>query len=241
MLPIGDEFHGRTRTPYVTYALVAINVAIFLYELFLPDRMLTEFIYQWGVIPAEISNQQRLFTLISSMFLHGGWLHLIGNMLFLYVFGDNIEDTMGHVRFLLFYIVCGLGAGLAQVLINPASQIPLIGASGAIAGVLGAYLVLCPHGRIRTLLFLGAFGFVRLIPAWVMLGYWIVLQFISGFMALGVRTEETGGVAFWAHIGGFVLGAVLVFLFRDRSAVARQREARTGNQDWQRVDLRQLR
>jgi membrane associated rhomboid family serine protease len=225
----------------VTYALVAINVLIFLYEFILPDRQLTEFLYQWGAIPAEISNRDQLITLFSSMFLHGGWLHLGGNMLFLYVFGDNIEDTMGHVRFLVFYLVCGLGAALAQVLFNPASQIPLIGASGAIAGVLGAYIVLFPHGRIRTLFFIGYFGFVRLIPAWVMLGYWLVLQFISGFMAFDVRAQDTGGVAFWAHIGGFLLGAALVFLFRDRSAVARQRAARTGNQDWQRVNLRQPR
>ncbi len=241
MLPIGDELHGRTRTPYVTYTLVAVNVLIFLYEIILPNRALTEFIYQWGVIPAEVSNQQRLFTIVSSMFLHGGWFHLVGNMLFLYVFGDNIEDTMGHVRFLAFYLVCGVGAALAQVWLNPASQIPLIGASGAIAGVLGAYIVLFPHGRIRTLIFAGHFVTVIMIPAWVMLGYWIVIQFISGFMALGVRTEDTGGVAFWAHIGGFVLGAALVFLFRDRSAVARQREARAGGQAWQRVNLREPR
>lgn len=238
MLPIGDEQNGRTRTPYVTYALLAINILIFLYELVLPEQALTEFIFQWGVIPVEISNQQRLFTLISSMFLHGGWMHLIGNMLFLFVFGDNIEDTMGHLRFLGFYLLCGIGAGLAQVLINPASQIPLIGASGAIAGVLGAYIVLFPHGRIRTLVFAGFFVTTILVPAWVMIGLWFVLQLVSGVTSLGGQVEDAGGVAFWAHVGGFVLGALLVFLFRDRSAVDRQRAARSGSRDWQRTGTR---
>lgn len=241
MLPIGDEFHGRTRTPYVTYTLVAINVLIFLYEFILPNRALMEFVYRWGVIPVEVTNQERVFTLFTSMFLHGGWMHLIGNMLFLWVFGDNIEDAMGHFRFLVFYVICGLGAALVQVWTNPLSQIPLIGASGAIAGVLGAYIVLFPHGRIRTLVIAGFFITTILVPAWIMLGYWILIQFISGFMALSVRNQDVGGVAFWAHIGGFVLGAVLVFLFRDRGAVERQRVARSGSRNWQRVNVRQPR
>ena len=238
MLPIGDEHNGRVRTPYVTYTLIAINVLVFLFQITLPDRALTEFIFRWGAIPNQISQGQDLYGLVSSMFLHGGWMHIIGNMLFLFVFGDNVEDAMGHVRFLIFYLLCGLAAGYAQVLINPASQIPLVGASGAISGVLGAYIVLFPRGRIRTLVFLGVFATVVLIPAWVQIGVWILLQLLNGFLALGVRTEETGGVAFWAHIGGFVVGALLVFLFKDQASVDRQRAARAGGRAWERVSLR---
>lgn len=242
MLPIGDEHNGRVRTPYVTYVLIAINVLVFLYQLTLPDSRsnpaLTNFIYDWGAIPSRIMQGQDLYGLITSMFLHGGWLHIIGNMLFLFVFGDNVEDAMGHARFLIFYLLCGLAAGGAQVLIDPSSQIPLVGASGAISGVLGAYIVLFPHGRIRTLIFLGYFVTVMLIPAWVQIGVWILLQVFNGFLSLGVQTEETGGVAFWAHVGGFVAGAALVFLFKDQSSVDRQRAARSGGRAWERVSLR---
>jgi membrane associated rhomboid family serine protease len=238
VLPIGDEHNGRVRTPYVTYTLIAINVLIFLFQITLPERALTEFIFQWGAIPNQISQGQDLYGLVSSMFLHGGWAHIFGNMLFLFVFGDNVEDAMGHIRFLIFYLLCGLAAGYAQVLINPASQIPLVGASGAISGVLGAYIVLFPRGQIRTLVFLGVFASVILIPAWVQIGVWILLQLFNGFFSLGVRTEETGGVAFWAHIGGFAVGALLVFLFKDQESVDRQRAARAGSRAWERVSLR---
>ncbi len=239
MFPIGDEHNGRLLTPYVNYTLIAINIIVFLYQLLLPEPELLEFIFRWGAIPAEISQGQDLFGLVSSMFLHGGWLHIAGNMLFLWVFGDNVEDTMGHVSYLLFYLLTGLAAGLAQVVIDSGSQIPLVGASGAISGVLGAYIMLFPHGRIRTLVFLGFFITVVLIPAWVQIGLWIVLQFFNGFASLGVRTEEGGGVAYWAHIGGFIAGAALVWLFRDQDAVDRQRAARAGNQSWQRVSMGQ--
>ena len=239
MFPIGDEHNGRLLTPYVNYTLIAINIVVFLYQLLLPEPELLEFIFRWGAIPAEISQGQDLFGLVSSMFLHGGWLHIAGNMLFLWVFGDNVEDTMGHVSYLLFYLLTGLAAGLAQVVIDSGSQIPLVGASGAISGVLGAYIMLFPHGRIRTLVFLGFFITVVLIPAWVQIGLWIVLQFFNGFASLGVRTEESGGVAYWAHIGGFIAGAALVWLFRDQDAVDRQRAARAGNQSWQRVSMGQ--
>jgi membrane associated rhomboid family serine protease len=239
VLPIGDEHNGRVRTPFVTYVLIALNILIFLFQITLPDPALREFIFRWGAIPAQISQGQDLYGLLSSMFLHGGWMHIIGNMLFLYVFGDNVEDAMGHARFLVFYLLCGLAAGGAQVWIDSTSQIPLVGASGAISGVLGAYIVLFPHGRIRTLIFLGYFVTVMLIPAWVQIGVWIVLQLLNGFLSLGVRTEETGGVAFWAHVGGFVAGAALVFLFKDQSSVDRQRAARSGSRAWERVSLRQ--
>jgi len=242
VFPIGDEPNGRRLTPAVNTTLIAINVVIFLYQLTLPDtlaaRSLGAFILRWGAIPNEISHGQDLFALVTSMFLHGGWLHIAGNMLFLWVFGDNVEDAMGHIRYLLFYLVCGIVAGLAQVVVDPTSLTPLVGASGAISGVLGAYIVLFPRGKIRTLVFLGYFVTVVMIPAWIQIGLWILLQFFNGFASLGVRTEETGGgVAYFAHIGGFLAGAVLIWLFRDRDAVARQRAARaqTAVRPFQRV------
>jgi membrane associated rhomboid family serine protease len=185
VFPIGDEHNGRVLTPVVNYTLIAINVLVFFYQLTLSDRALYGFIVRWGAVPAEISSGLDLFALVTSMFLHGGWLHIAGNMLFLWVFGDNVEDTMGHVRYLLFYLLCGLAAGLSQVVIDANSTIPLVGASGAISGVLGAYIVLFPHGKIRTLVFLGFFVTVVLIPAWVQIGLWIVLQFFNGFAARG--------------------------------------------------------
>jgi membrane associated rhomboid family serine protease len=241
VFPIGDEQNGRILRPVVNYTLIAINILVFLYQLTLPDTprdpALQDFVFRWGAIPSEISNGRHLETLLTSMFMHGGWLHIGGNMLFLWVFGDNVEDAMGHVRYLLFYLLCGLAAGLAQVFIDASSTGPLVGASGAIAGVLGAYILLFPRGKIRTIVFLGFFVTVVLIPAWVQIGIWIVLQFFNGVAGLGVHTEESGGVAYWAHIGGFIAGAVLVWLFRDQKAVERQRAARAGNQAWQRVGL----
>ena len=154
-------------------------------------------------------------------------------MVFLFVFGDNIEDAMGHISYLLFYLLTGIIAGLTQILLSPSSTIPLIGASGAISGVLGAYIVLFPQGKVRTLVFLGYFGQIILVPAWVMIGLWFALQLFSGLTSLGAA--DVGGVAFWAHVGGFVSGAVLVWLFRDRDAVARQNAVRAANQSWQRV------
>lgn len=237
MLPIGDENRGIRSRPYVTQAIIAINVVIFLYELTLSDRALFRFIVDWGTVPREISRGEDLVTLVTCMFLHGGWLHIAGNMLFLWVFGDNIEDTMGHIRYLIFYLLCGVAASGLQVLINPDSQTPLIGASGAISGVLAAYLVLYPHGRIRTLLIIGI-PIMVLIPAWGMIGYWIVIQFINGVASLGVRTAETGnGVAYFAHIGGFVAGILLVWLFRDPDIHQRHLAHRAGNRSFQRTRI----
>ena len=236
MFPIGDEPNGRRITPVVNYALIALNVLAFVYQLTLADRSLVEFIFRWGAVPDEVSAGQDLFALLTSMFLHGGWAHIGGNMLFLWVFGDNVEDTMGHARYLVFYLLTGLAAGLAQVVVDPSSTIPLVGASGAISGVLGAYILLFPRGKIRTLVFLGFFVTVVMIPAWVQIGLWIVLQFFNGFAALSIQTEETsGGVAYFAHIGGFLAGAVLVWLFHDRDAVARQRAARASSRAFERV------
>jgi membrane associated rhomboid family serine protease len=243
VFPIGDEPNGRRLTPVVNYALIAANLLVFVYQLTLSDVRpgfttpsdLEEFIFRWGAIPAEIADGHDLFALLSSMFLHGGWAHIGGNMLFLWVFGDNVEDTMGHARYLLFYLLTGIAAGLAQVVIDPDSRIPLVGASGAISGVLGAYIVLFPRGNIRTLVFLGFFVTVLMIPAWAQIGLWILLQFFNGFASLGIRTEEGGGVAYFAHIGGFLAGAALVWLFKDGDAVARQRAARAGSRPFQRV------
>ncbi len=233
MIPIGDENAGTVIKPFVNWTLIGICALVFIYELVLPPRLLDAFFLQWGAIPAEIARFRDLHGLITSMFLHGGWAHFIGNMVFLLVFGDNIEDAMGHVSYLLFYLLTGIAAGLAQTFLSASSTIPLIGASGAISGVLGAYIVLFPHGKVRTLVFFGFFGQIILVPAWVMIGIWFALQLFSGFASLGA--PDVGGVAFWAHVGGFVAGAVLVWLFRDRDSVARQNAIREGHRAWERV------
>ncbi len=229
MIPISDDNRGRRTTPVVTFALIAINIVIFLYEVLLSERELGRFIVEWGAVPLLVTEEGRWFTLLTCTFLHGGWLHLGGNMLFLWVFGDNVEDVMGHVSYLIFYLLTGVVASATQVFLDTASEIPLVGASGAISGVLGAYIVLFPHGKIMSLLFIGFLFTTFMLPAWVMIGYWIVLQFIQGFLALSVTTMETGGVAFFAHIGGFVAGLALVWLFRDRDRQEAQRRARHGN------------
>jgi membrane associated rhomboid family serine protease len=236
MFPIGDENRGIRSRPYVTYGILALNIVVFLYQLTLTQPDLELFFTDWGAVPAEISHGDNLITLITSMFMHGGWLHIAGNMLFLWVFGDNVEDTMGHVKFLIFYVICGLAAGGLQVMVNPDSRSPLIGASGAISGVLAAYLVLFPRGKIRTILLLGI-PIMVLVPAWGMIGYWIVIQFINGILSLGVQTRDTSGVAYFAHIGGFIAGAALVFLFRDRDIHQQQLDARANNRAFQRTPL----
>jgi membrane associated rhomboid family serine protease len=233
VFPIGDESAGTIIKPYVNWALIAICFAVFVYEFVLPTRQLNAFFYSFGVIPADIVQLQNLYTLFTSMFLHGGIAHLLGNMLFLYVFGDNIEDAMGHVSYLLFYLLTGVAASGLQIALDPTSTIPLIGASGAISGVMGAYIVLFPQGRIRAIVIMGVIGTV-LVPAWIMIGLWFLLQLFSGFMSLGVG-GNAGGVAFWAHVGGFIAGAILVFLFRDRNAVARQNAVRGTHQAYERV------
>src|SRR5215211_6557646 len=233
MFPIGDENAGNAIKPYVNWTIIGLCIAVFLYELILPPAKLDAFFLQWGAIPVEITRFHDLHGLITSMFLHGGWAHLIVNMVFLLVFGDNIEDAMGHFSYLLFYLLPGIAAGLAHILLSPSSTIPLIGASGAISGVLGAYIVLFPQGKVRALVFFGYFGQIVLVPAWVMIGIWFALQLFSGLASLGAA--DVGGVAFWAHVGGFVSGAVLVWLFRDRDSVARQNAVRATNQPWERV------
>ena len=211
MIPLRDVIPSRT-TPYVTISLIVLNVIVFAYEFTLDDRLLNGFILYFGLIPAAFS----WVAVLTSMFVHGGLLHVGANMLYLWIFGDNVEDRMGHARFLIFYLLCGVAAALAQTAIRPDSIVPMVGASGAIAGVMGAYFVLYPHSRIVTLL--PIFFFIQLIevPALVFLGLWFLLQFISGVGSIASATgaEPAGGVAFWAHIAGFVAGVSGVMFFR---------------------------
>lgn len=207
MFPIRDH-NPALRTPWVNYVLLGLNIAVFLATLPLmtQPQALQGFYQSWAIIPANLTRGLDVYTVVSSMFLHGGWMHLIGNMLFLYIFGDNLEDQLGHVGFGIFYLVCGIGAGLAQALTDPGSSVPLIGASGAIAGVMGGYLLLFPKARVDVLLIIIIIIKIIPVPAWVMLGLWFGLQLFNGF----VSDTTGGGVAYWAHSGGFLLGVFLM-------------------------------
>lgn len=207
MLPIGDDDSGQRTTPLVTYALIVLNVLFFFVEMSGGEA----FIMKWAFVPSRfLGNPLADFpTLFTSMFMHAGWLHLGGNMLYLWIFGDNVEDRFGHGTFLLFYLLSGLGATFAQLAFSTDSTIPNLGASGAIAGVLGAYLLLFPQGRVRVL----QGQRVVQMPALIVIGFWIVLQLFSGIGSIA-NTADTGGVAYMAHIGGFVAGFVLTFLLR---------------------------
>jgi len=241
VIPIGDEDTGDQRViPYINLAIIAINIVVFLYQLVDPN-----FTNGYSAVPAEITSGKDIvgqfqllapdgtsvvideapgpmpiwLTLLTSIFMHGGWLHIGGNMLFLFIFGDNIEKAYGHIKYLVFYLVCGIIASLAHVLSQPDSIIPSLGASGAISGVLAAYLVLFPTNRVKVLLTLGVI-FLRpiMVPAVVMIGLWALLQFVNGLGAIAV-SEQTSGVAYWAHIGGFIAGALITLLakpFLDR-------------------------
>jgi membrane associated rhomboid family serine protease len=222
VIPLRDA-NPTHRTPVVTLGLIVACFVAFAYELGLlatSEASLNAFVLEWGVVPADLGAawesgdlvSQETLTLFTSQFLHGGWLHLLGNMLYLWIFGNNIEDRLGRLRFLVFYLGGGVAAGLAQSLIDPSSTVPMVGASGAIAATLGAYLVLYPRARITTLVFLGFFYQLINVPAIVVLGFWFVLQLLDGLASLGVGSAG-GGVAFFAHIGGFVAGAVAVRLF----------------------------
>jgi len=216
VVPLHDNNPTRT-TPVITYGLIGLNLFVFLYEIMLPGPALQEFIETWGVVPvllsASFDGQATVFvwlTLITSQFLHGGILHVAGNMLYLWVFGNNVEDKLGHIKFLLFYLICGVLASLFQWFFSQDSAIPLIGASGAIAGVMGAYILRFPKAKILTLFPLFIFFTTIRIPAYLFLGFWFVLQAFNSVVSLGMQTaEDTGGVAYWAHAGGFVVGAVL--------------------------------
>lgn len=210
MIPIGDQNTYRRTFPFVTYALIAINVVVFLLELGQPDPQ--AYLTEWGAVPVRISHGQGLLTLITSMFLHAGWWHLLGNMLFLYVFGDNVEDAFGHLRYLFFYLACGVLAGLGQVFLAPGADLPGVGASGAISGVLAAYLVMFGNNPVRVLIVI----IPTVVPAWLMIGVWIVMQFLNGIASVGA-TAQSGGVAYGAHIGGFIGGLVLTLFLRPAS------------------------
>ncbi len=209
MIPLRDVIPSRT-TPYITVTIIALNLVAWLYELGLPDDVLPLFLQLYGVVPADFSAP----ALISSMFLHGGWMHFIGNMWYLWIFGDNIEDRLGHGRFVAFYLLCGIGAALGHVAIDPSSTLPTIGASGAIAGVMGAYFVLYPHSRVLTLVPLIIIWEIIELPAIVLLGFWFLIQLFSAGTIAATAASESGGIAFMAHIAGFVLGAIGVFVFR---------------------------
>ncbi|WP_071674169.1 rhomboid family intramembrane serine protease [Nioella nitratireducens] len=208
MFPLRDH-NPSERTPFVTWALIAVNVVVFLS--YFPsiggsDRLLMAFYSDWALVPAEVSHGIEMRTIVTSMFLHGGWMHIIGNMLFLWIFGDNLEDQLGHVGFLLFYLVCGVAAAMGQVLADPTSTVPMVGASGAIAGVMGGYLLMFPKARVDLLFILFVFIRVVTVPAWLMLGLWFGMQLANGASSVGAG----GGVAYWAHIGGFVAGVILI-------------------------------
>ncbi len=224
MIPISDSPGIRRHTPIVMPLLIVANVVIFLYQLSL-GQTAQGFVMAWGAVPYEITHAVDIapripvpvyVTLLTSMFLHGGLLHLASNMLFLWVFGDNVEDRMGRGAFLAFYLVCGILAGLTQTAIDASSRVPSIGASGAIAGVLAAYLLLFPRAQVRTLLLIGIFFTITRISAIFLIGFWILLQLLSGLIALEFGTDQTGGVAYWAHIGGFVAGLILTKVFYHR-------------------------
>jgi membrane associated rhomboid family serine protease len=210
MFPVGDDNSQRRTFPYVTTALIVLNVLVFLLELARGQP----FIEQWAFIPAQFSDQPgaEAVTIFSAMFMHGGWMHLIGNMLFLWIFGDNVEDRIGHGKFLIFYLLAGLAATFAQYTYNPESGIPNVGASGAIAGVLGAYILMFPQARVNVLLGRQ----IVAMPAFVVLGLWIVFQLISGVGAIAYTDEsaDVGGIAYMAHIGGFVAGLAMALLGR---------------------------
>ncbi len=209
MFPIGDDDSAERTVPVVTYALIALNVLVFFLELNGGES----FIEQWSVVPRRLTQNPGgdFITIFTSMFMHAGWLHLGGNMLYLWIFGDNVEDRFGHAKFTLFYLLCGIAATIAQVAFSIGSNVPNLGASGAIAGVLAAYLILFPKGSVRVLMGRS----VVPMPALVVIGLWIVLQFINGVGSI-TQSTETGGVAYMAHIGGFVAGLVLTFLFGGR-------------------------
>jgi len=260
MFPIRDD-NPNLLVPYTTYAIVVLNVLawVLLQGMGMEPR-LSSSVCQLGLIPGELLGNLADFgaiqlgpnnvcpinegaswvTPFTSMFMHGGWLHIIGNMWFLWVFGDNVEDSMGHVRFGIFYVLCGLCAAALQIVADPDSAIPMVGASGAIGGVMGAYILLYPRVHVHMLLILGFFVTTIAVPAVLMLGYWFFIQLISGFLSADVKG---GGVAFWAHVGGFAGGAILVLLFKNNKLLARHpyhgwNRKDTATRNWHRVNRR---
>jgi membrane associated rhomboid family serine protease len=258
MIPVGDTVRSRT-IPYVNIAIIALNFLVFIYELSLPEASRNQFLCDWGTVPREIGdflappaeptialgpcgiytssvNADVLLRPLTSMFMHAGWLHILGNMLFLWIFGDNVEDALGHVKYLLFYFLAGMGAAAAHTFLNINDLLPAVGASGAIAGVMGAYLVLYPRASVAVLIplfiILGAFY----VPAVFLIGLWFLLQLFSGVAAIGTATGGAGGVAWWAHVGGFVTGMLLIALFGPRRRSVYQPPPRRRRDFWDEDD-----
>jgi len=217
MFPIRDTQPSYSR-PVVTILIIVLNVLAFLYEFSLDDYSRNYFIANYGLIPDRL----HVWAVFTSMFLHGGWMHIIGNMWFLWIFGDNVEDVMGHGKYLIFYLLCGVAAGMTQVMFNPHSRLPMVGASGAIAGVMGAYLIKFPQSRIVTVVFIFIFLTRIEVPAVLMLLYWFFIQLFSGFGSIGYSQANQGGTAFFAHIGGFIAGMILVKLLGTREKYLRR-------------------
>jgi membrane associated rhomboid family serine protease len=222
MIPLKDD-NPRFTVPFVTALMILANVAVFFYQVSLPQRAGQHLVMMYGMVPARVESAfsggsvplgLALEPLITSMFLHSGWLHLIGNMWFLWIFGDNVEDELGHAGFLVFYMFCGVAAGITHTIANWGSSLPAIGASGAIAGVMGAYLIFFPRAKVLTLVPLLVFFFTVRLPAIILIGIWFLMQFFSGVGSLG--TDGGGGVAWWAHIGGFTVGALIALVVRER-------------------------
>ena len=219
MFPIRDTQPSYSR-PIVTILIIVLNVVVFLHEFTLDDYSRNYFIANYGLIPARFHAS----AVITSMFLHGGWLHIIGNMWFLWIFGDNIEDVLGHTKYLVFYLLCGIAAGLTQTFFNVGSRLPMVGASGAIAGVMGAYLVKFPHSRIVTLVFVFFFITTIDVPAVLMLLYWFFIQIFNGIGSVGYSHLSQGGTAWFAHVGGFIAGILLVNLLGTREKYMRRQD-----------------
>jgi membrane associated rhomboid family serine protease len=220
MFPIYDDVPSK-RFPLITVALIVLNTIVYIYEVLLGEKFI-EFIYSRGLLPFEITHHIDVFpsgpspiylTIFTSMFMHGSIVHLLGNMLFLWIFGNNVEDYLGRKNFVIFYLLSGVAAAFLQIFLNPDSKVPMVGASGAIAGILGAYLLLYPHAKVTTVIIFGFFIRIIRIPAVVVLSFWIIYQFLYGISSLAVRTGE-GGVAWFAHIGGFITGIILIKLFK---------------------------
>ena len=256
MFPIRDD-NPHFLTPYVTFAIIGVNALVWLaIQGMGSEPSLSQSVCTLGLIPGEVLGTlpagtrfelgpgaacvlggSSWHTIVTSMFLHGGWLHILSNMWFLWIFGNNVEDSMGHARFAIFYLLCGLAAAALQMAADPRSGVPMVGASGAIGGVMGGYVLLYPRVRVHMLIFLGFFVTTVAVPAVFMLGYWFLLQLLGGF---GSVAGEGGGVAFWAHIGGFVAGALLITIFRDPVLLARHpyhgwRQGNSPSQPWRRT------
>lgn len=219
MFPLRDTQPSYSK-PIVTVALIVINILVFLFEFSLDPYSKNAFIGTFGLVPDRF----HFANVLTSMFLHGGWMHVLGNMWFLWIFGDNIEDILGHGKYLLFYLLCGVGAAMTQVYFSPGSRVPMVGASGAIAGVMGAYMMKFPYSRINTLIFLAFFITTVEVPAWVMLIYWFFIQLISGVGSVGYSQVSQGGTAFLAHVGGFVAGIGLIYLMRPKERYSRRKD-----------------